>query len=147
MKCCVSTDVGTWTNWLTFEPDPDCSPDARTGLLSPLSYKGWYTEFYVGKHPTYTYWPLQRRVILQWFYPPSRRNIFVRGACAPPSALLVEIWNMKISSLKDEAASRPHHTCRAADRDGPRRLNWGMGHSSSYKMLWCTLTAAQNSTK
>jgi len=23
MKCCVWTDVGTWTNWLTFEPDPD----------------------------------------------------------------------------------------------------------------------------
>ena len=28
----------TWTNWLTFEPDPDYSPDAGTGLLSPLSY-------------------------------------------------------------------------------------------------------------
>jgi len=28
MKCCVSTDVGIWTNWLTFEPDPDHSPDA-----------------------------------------------------------------------------------------------------------------------
>jgi len=25
MKCCMSTDVGTWTNWLTFEPDPDYS--------------------------------------------------------------------------------------------------------------------------
>jgi len=49
MKCCVSTDVGTWTNWLTFEPNPDYSPDARTGLLSPLSYKRWYAEFYVGK--------------------------------------------------------------------------------------------------
>jgi len=23
MKCCVSTDVGTWTNSLIFEPDPD----------------------------------------------------------------------------------------------------------------------------
>jgi len=31
MKCCVSTDVGTWTNWLTFEPDPDHSPDAGIG--------------------------------------------------------------------------------------------------------------------
>ena len=49
MKCCVSTDVGTWTNWLTFEPDPDYNPDAGTGLLSPLSYKRWYAEFYVGK--------------------------------------------------------------------------------------------------
>jgi len=25
MKCCVSTDVGIWTNWLTFEPNPDYS--------------------------------------------------------------------------------------------------------------------------
>ena len=38
-QSCVSTDVGTWTKWLTFEPDPDYSPDAGTGLLSPLSYK------------------------------------------------------------------------------------------------------------
>jgi len=31
MKFCVLTDVGTWTNWSTFEPDPDHSPDAGTG--------------------------------------------------------------------------------------------------------------------
>ena len=35
----VDIDVGTWTNWLTFEPDPDHSPDAGTGLLSPISCK------------------------------------------------------------------------------------------------------------
>jgi len=52
MKCCVSTDVGTWTNWLTFEPDSDYSPDAGTGLLSPLSYKPCYAEFYIGKSPS-----------------------------------------------------------------------------------------------
>ena len=34
-ECCMSTDVGTWTNLLIFEPDPD----AATGLLSPLLYK------------------------------------------------------------------------------------------------------------
>jgi len=39
MKCYVSTDVGTWMNWLTFEPDPDHSPDAGTGLLPPISYR------------------------------------------------------------------------------------------------------------
>ena len=39
MKCCVSTDVGTWTNWLTCEPDPDHSPDAGTGFLPPISYR------------------------------------------------------------------------------------------------------------
>ena len=33
------------------EPDPAYSPDAGTGLLSPLSYKLSYAEFYVGKIP------------------------------------------------------------------------------------------------
>jgi len=49
MKCCRSTDVGTWTNWLTFEPDRDYSPDAGTGLLSAISFQRCYAEFYVGK--------------------------------------------------------------------------------------------------
>jgi len=35
---CVSTDVGTWMNWLTFEPDPNHSLDAGTGFLSRISY-------------------------------------------------------------------------------------------------------------
>jgi len=39
MKCCVSTDVGTWTNRLTFEPDPGHSPDAGTGFLRLISYR------------------------------------------------------------------------------------------------------------
>ena len=26
---------------ITFEPDPDHSPNAKTGLLSPISYKLW----------------------------------------------------------------------------------------------------------
>ena len=34
MRCCVSTDVGTWTNRLTLDSDPDYSPDAGTGLLA-----------------------------------------------------------------------------------------------------------------
>ena len=38
MKFCMWTDVGTWTKWLTFEPDPDHSPDAGTGFLSRISY-------------------------------------------------------------------------------------------------------------
>ena len=38
MTCCVSTDVGTRKNWLTFEPDPDHSSDAGTGFLSPIAY-------------------------------------------------------------------------------------------------------------
>jgi len=70
MKCCVSTDVGTWTNWLTFYPDPDYSPDAPTYVR-------------IGGPP------LQRSVVLKWFYSPSRRNTFVGGTCALPSALQV----------------------------------------------------------
>jgi len=38
------------------------------------------------------------------------------------------VWSMKHegwSSLKDKAAYRPHHTCRAAGRYGPLRLKWG----------------------
>jgi len=68
-----TTDVGTWTNWLTFEPDPDYSPDAGTGLLSMMSYKRRNAElYYVGKisririgRPS-----LQRGVVLKWFYSP-----------------------------------------------------------------------------
>jgi len=104
MKCCVSTDVGTWTNWLTFEPDLDYSPDAGTGLLSPISYKRCNAEFYyVGKIPRIHIGrpSLQRGVVLKWFYsrraiPPTKvfrygpyRNTFVGGTCALPSAILV----------------------------------------------------------
>ena len=73
MKCCVSTDVGTWTNCLTFEPDPGYSPDAGTGLLSPISYKRCNVEFYyVRKIPRIRIGRqlLQRGVVLKWFYSP-----------------------------------------------------------------------------
>jgi len=69
MKCCVSTDVWTWTNRLTFEPDPDHSPDAGTGLLSSISYRLRKFAALPGcqraallrgilrlENPTYTYW-------------------------------------------------------------------------------------------
>ena len=99
----VFTDVGTWTNWLTFEPDPDHSPDAGTELLSPISYRlrnfaalhrlRCYAEFYVGKIPRIRIGgaPLERAVVLKWFYPLSRRKTFVGGKCALPSALLVAV--------------------------------------------------------
>jgi len=68
MKCCMSTYVGTWTNLLTFEPDPDYSPDAGTGLLSPISYKRFNAEFYyVEKIPRIGYVLAARRCSEAWF--------------------------------------------------------------------------------
>jgi len=88
MKCCVSTDVGTWTNWLTFEPDPDRSPDAGTGFLSPIAYALQQWNFITsGKSHARTGIAgksKQQRVVLR------RRNTVVGGKCAlVPSALLV----------------------------------------------------------
>jgi len=125
LKCCVSTDVGTWTNWLTFEPDQDHSQDAETGLLSPISYRlrnlaalprlpascaACYAEFFVGKIPR-TYWPLERVVVLKWFYSLSRRKTLVGGKCALPSALLVcssiltEVERVEVMSVPSNVAS------------------------------------------
>jgi len=105
MKCCVSTDVGTWTNWLTFEPDPDYSPDAGTGLLSPLSYQRCYAEFYVGKIRRITYWPLQRGVVLKWFHSLRQWAVetpeSVGGTCAPPSALPVTGRPARSAAMSD----------------------------------------------
>ena len=53
------------------------------------------------ENPTYTYWPLQRCQLLQWFYSLSRRNTFVRDTCAPPSAILVWNWNMFVLLVID----------------------------------------------
>jgi len=39
---------------INFEPDPDHSPDAGTGLLSPISYIP-LREIYVGKIPARRY--------------------------------------------------------------------------------------------
>ena len=60
IKCCVSTDVGTWTNWFTFEPDPAYSPDAGTGLLSPISYALQRGILLGRENPTYIYWYMYR---------------------------------------------------------------------------------------
>ena len=68
MKCCMSTDVGTWTNWVTFEPNPDYDPNAGTGLLSSISYTLQCRILLRQENPTYRYRSLQRRVVLEWFY-------------------------------------------------------------------------------
>jgi len=53
---CLSTGVGTWTNWSTFEPDPDHSPDAGTALLSPILYALQPGMLLRPENPTYMYW-------------------------------------------------------------------------------------------
>jgi len=91
IKCCVSTDVGTWTNWLTFEPDPDYSPDSGTGLLSPISFQRCYftlrkSDVYVGLLAAAARSAFNMVLFTEAV---SRRNTFVGGKCAPSSALLV----------------------------------------------------------
>jgi len=66
IKCFVSTDVGTWTSLLTFEPDSGYSPEAGTGLLSPISYALQRGILLRRENPTYAYWrvrSLQRSVV------------------------------------------------------------------------------------
>ena len=62
MKCCVSTDVGTRTNWLSFySPEQDCF--LRYHMCCNTEY------YYVRKIPPIGI-GLQRRVVLKWFYGP-----------------------------------------------------------------------------
>ena len=76
-------------NWLTFEPDPDHSPDAGTGFLSPIAYalqRGNVEFYYVGKILSRT--GIEGQSKLQHLVL-RRRNTVVGGKCALPSALLV----------------------------------------------------------
>ena len=60
MKCCVSTDVGTWTNWLilspiriiVWKPEPDCFLRYRMRC---------YAEFSLGKSDVYVLAAAARR--------------------------------------------------------------------------------------
>ena len=53
-------------------------------------------EFYIGKIPRIRIGgtPLERAVVLKWFYSLSRRKTFVGGKCALPSALLLDSEKM-----------------------------------------------------
>jgi len=94
-------DMDRWTNWLTFEPDPDDSPDAGTGLLSPISYKRCNAEFYyVGKIPSIRIGqPSLTRGAKMVLFTASRRNTFVWGTCALPSALLWKFCSVSVGFL------------------------------------------------
>jgi len=41
---------------INFEPDPDHSPDAGTGLISPIAYALQRGNLLRRKNPTYWYW-------------------------------------------------------------------------------------------
>jgi len=91
MKCCVLTDVDTLTNWLTFEPNPDSSPDVTTGLLSLLSYALQHRILLRRENTTYTYWrpvAAAMRGFKMVLFTARLGNNFVGGICAPPSAFL-----------------------------------------------------------
>jgi len=77
---------------VTFEPDPDYSPDARTGLLSPISYALQRGILLRRENPTYRYWApvaAATRGFKMVSFAASRRNNFVGGKYALPIALLV----------------------------------------------------------
>ena len=79
-----------WTNWLTFEPDPN--PDAKTGLLSPISYALQRGILLRRENLRYRYWASVAAVTHGFkmvLFTASRGNNFVGGTCAPPSAILV----------------------------------------------------------
>ena len=80
---------GHGRNWLTFEPDPDYSPHAGTGLLSPISYALQRGILLRRENSTYMYWAAATRGFTMVFFTASRWNNFVGGTCALPSVLLV----------------------------------------------------------
>ena len=99
MTFCVSTGVRTWTNWLTFERDPDRSPDARIGLLSAISYalqRGILLHRENPRGMVIGRPSQQRRVVLR------RRNTVVGGKCALPGALLVCRCRNKSQNVRDK---------------------------------------------
>jgi len=108
MKCCLDVQmsgVWTWTNWLTFEPDFDYSPDAGTGLLSPMSSALQCGILLRRENPTYRYWDAATHGFKMVLRPTaaatlgctillltaSHRNNFLGGTCTLPSALVVPL--------------------------------------------------------
>jgi len=97
--------IGTWTNWLTFEPHRDYSRDAGTGLLSPISYALQRIILLRRENPTYRYWApvaAARRGYKMVLFIASRGNSFVGGTCALPSALLVVFFGVFLYSNQED---------------------------------------------
>ena len=76
-----------------FQPDPDYSPDAGTGLLSPISYALQRGILLRRENPTYMYWApvaAATRGFKMVLFTASRGTI-LSEVMRPPSALLVTI--------------------------------------------------------
>jgi len=68
---------------------------ARSGLLSPISYVLQRVILLRRENPTYRYWApvaAATRGFKMVLFTASHGNNFVGGTCAPPSALLVDIF-------------------------------------------------------
>ena len=74
---------------LTFEPDPDYSPDAGTGLLFRISYALQRGKSHVQVLDARRPVAAATRGCKMVLFTASSGNNFVGGTCAPPSALLV----------------------------------------------------------
>jgi len=86
MKCCVSTGVGTWTNWLTFEPNPPIRIIVR--MLEPDCFICAATRNFITSGKCVLARPVAaaRRGFKMVLFTASRRNTFVGGTYALSSA-------------------------------------------------------------
>jgi len=73
-------------DWSTFEPDPDQSPDAGTGLLSPITYA---LQREILLHRENPYWAPVTAATRGF----EARNTVVGGKCALPNAVIVSRFN------------------------------------------------------
>ena len=109
MKCCVSTDVGTWMNWLTFEPvsdyrmpEPDCflhyrisaatrnftSRKSDVYVLAPAATRGFtMVSFTEANEPSTVDTPC--RVFFCLFYILSASNIAISFICMYIIAIII----------------------------------------------------------
>ena len=120
MTCCVSTDVRTWTNWLTFEPDPDYTPDAGTGLLSPISHKRFLRYFTSGKCHVYVLAAARRGFKMVLFTEQSKHlcRRYLRCTECPST------WKWCNSGAAVLTADRVEWTRFVTNTDGPLAWQW-----------------------
>jgi len=79
---------------ISFEPDPDYSPDAGNGLLSPISYALQRGILLRRENPTYRYWAAATHG-LQWFL--SRVSILTRDIDIANLSVCPSVRNVPVS--------------------------------------------------